>query len=173
VPVTSISDAFVDLGTNEYQIVVPVTDGVAQFPIRYLQPGTAMLGFFPLGMPVETDNNFPGTTTTFYAVIRLLGADNALIDLPDDQITWPNTYADVLECYNLVYPKMSTIFDLGSESAVEAMAKQILAVTEYPQRFDWTLFMPVTREMSKGKRSLLRRFCAKVINHEIPASPGA
>jgi len=170
VPVTSFDQAIVDLGTNQFQIVVDVNDGVARFPIRYIKPGTAMLGFFPPGTPVENDDNFPGTTS-YYAVIRLLGADNELIELPDDQITWPNTYEDVLQCYNLVYPKMSTIFDLGSESAVVSMARQILAVTDYPQRFDWTLFMPVTREMSKGKRSLLRRFCTKVINKEIPAAP--
>lgn len=167
VPVTDFADAMVDLGMQQYQITVDVENGVARFPIRYVKPGTAMLGFFPPGVPVENDNNFPGTTS-FYAVIRLLGADNELLNLPDDQITWPNTYADVLECYNLVYPKMSTIIDLGSEQAVTAAAKRILAVTAYPQRFDWTLFMPVTREMSKGKRSLLRRFCTKVIEGEIP-----
>lgn len=171
IPVTQMSDAFVALNGDQFQLTVPVVNGVATFSIGYLQPGTAMLGFFPPGLPVETDDSFPGTTTTFFAVIRLLGEDNALLGIPDSEITWPMTYDEVLECYNLVYPRMSTIFDLSSESAVSSMAAQILVVTQYPQMFDWTLFMPVTREMSAGKRSILRRFCEKVLAGEIPSKP--
>jgi hypothetical protein len=153
------------------QIVLPVTNGTVSFSITSVSPGSAMLGFQPFlagsAPPAPLPGgpgNFPGTgTTTFYAVVRCLGFDNQMLAIPDDQVNWTNTYNMVLQPYNLVYPIMSLIIDLADENAVNAAAGRILAVTEYPQNFMWTLFMPVTREMSAGKRSLLRRYCTKVL----------
>ena len=50
--------------------------------------------------------------------------------------------------------------------AVVGAAQTILNLTD-PANFDSTVFMPVTREMSRGKRSLLQRFCQKVISGQI------
>jgi hypothetical protein len=164
--------ACLNLGSgNALSIVVPVTNGTISFPISSVSPGTAMLGFQPFlagtAPPAPLPggpNNFPGTgTTTFYAVVRCLGYDNQMLDIADDQVTWTNTYNMVLQPYNLVYPKMSLIMNLADENAVNSAAKRILEVTDYPRNFMWTLFMPVTREMSAGKRSLLRRYCMKVL----------
>jgi hypothetical protein len=164
------NNACLQLDGGQFQVVLPVTDGTASFTITSVNPGTAMLGFFPFSgdtPPAPAPggvNNFPGPqTTNFYAVVRCLGFDNALLDLPDDQINWENTYEKVLQVYNLVYPQMSRIADLGDPTTVEQMAGRILKATEYPDRFDWTMFMPVTREMSAGKRSLLRRFCQNAL----------
>lgn len=161
-----------DLG-GQFQIIAPVVNGAITFSIKSISPGTAMLGFFPFtgNTPPQPlpggPNNFPGPqTTNYYAVVRCLGFDNALLDWPDDQVTWTNTYNEVLQVYNLVFPEMSRIRDLSNVNVVKGMAEQILAATAYPQNFGWTLFMPVTREMSAGKRNLLQRFCAKVINNE-------
>ncbi len=164
--------ACLNLGAgNALSIVVQVTNGTISFPITSFSPGTAMLGFQPFlagtAPPVPLPggpNNFPSDgTTTFYAVVRCLGYDNQMLDITDDQVTWTNTYNMVLQPYNLVYPKMSLIINLADENAVNSAAKQILDVTDYPRNFMWTLFMPVTREMSAGKRSLLRRYCMKVL----------
>lgn len=156
----------VDFGNEQFEIDVDVINGVANIPIKYINPGTAMLGFYPPGVTV-VKNGFPTPTTAFYSVVRLLGADNALLTLPDDQINWPKTYAEVLEVYNLVYPEMSRIRNLADANVVKGMAEQILELTKYPENFSDTLFMPVSREMSAGKRNLLQRFCVKVINNEI------
>ena len=128
-----------------------------------------MLGFFPFTgntPPTPDGNGFPGETTSYYAVVRCLGFDNALLSLPDSQVNWKNTYEKVLQVYNLIYPEMSRIRDLSDLNVVKGMAEQILAATKYPANFEWTMFMPVTREMSAGKRNLLQRFCAKVITNE-------
>jgi len=154
------------------QLTLQVQNGTISIPMTSVAAGTAMLGFqpFPTGTtpPAPTPGgpgNFPSTsTTTFYAIVRCLGFDNQLFAIPDDQVNWTNTYNMVLQTYNLVYPKMSLIMDLADESVVNSMAKQILAVTDYPANFLWTMFMPVTREMSAGRRHLLRRYCLKVIN---------
>ena len=157
---------------GQIQIVVPVNNGAISFPIKSVNQGTSMLGFFPFTgntpptPPGGPSTSYPAQTTDYYAVVRCLGFDNALLSLPDDQITWNNTYARVLQCYNLIYPEMSRIRDLSDLNVVKGMAEQILASTKYPANFGWTMFMPVTREMSAGKRNLLQRFCAKVINNE-------
>jgi hypothetical protein len=157
---------------GQIQIVVPVNNGAITFPIQSVNSGTSMLGFFPFTgdtpptPPGGPGTSYPAQTTDFYAVVRCLGFDNALLSLPNDQITWTNTYAKVLQCYNLIYPEMSRIRDLSDLNVIKGMAEQILASTKYPANFGWTMFMPVTREMSAGKRNLLQRFCAKVINNE-------
>lgn len=156
---------------NANSIVVPVTNGTISFPITSVSPGTAMLGFQPFFAGTTPPaplpggpGNFPGPqTTNFYAVVRCLGFDNQMQDIADDQVNWTNTYNMVLQPYTLVYPKMALILDLSDENVVNSAAKQILEVTDYPRNFMWTLFMPVTREMSAGKRSLLRRYLLKVL----------
>jgi hypothetical protein len=167
------ASACLTLNAQPIQCIVPVSNGKITFPIKSVNPGTAMLGFFPFTgntppTPLPGGNNgFPGPQyTNYYAVIRCLGFDNALLSLPDSQVTWKNTYAKVLQVYNLVYPEMSRIRDLSDLNVVKGMAEQILAATKYPGNFEWTMFMPVTREMSAGKRNLLQRFCAKVLNNE-------
>jgi hypothetical protein len=40
-----------------------------------------------------------------YAVIRCLGFDNALLSLPDSQVTWKNTYEKVLQVYSKSYDR--------------------------------------------------------------------
>jgi len=158
--------------SGQIQIVVPVNNGAITFPIQSVNSGTSMLGFFPFTgntpptPPGGPGTSYPANTTDYYAVVRCLGFDNALLSLPDDQITWSNTYAKVLQCYNLIYPEMSRIRDLSDLNVIKGMAEQILASTKYPANFGRTMFMPVTREMSAGKRNLLQRFCAKVINNE-------
>jgi hypothetical protein len=165
--------ACLTLNGQPVQTIVQVSNGQITFPIKSANPGTAMIGFFPFTgntppQPLPGGNNgFPGPqTTNYYAVIRCLGFDNALLSLPDNQVTWKNTYEKVLQVYNLVYPEMSRIRDLSDLNVVKGMAEQILAATKYPANFEWTMFMPVTREMSAGKRNLLQRFCAKVLNNE-------
>jgi hypothetical protein len=172
-------DACLQLNDGQYQLVLPVTDGAVSFSLTSVNPGTAMLGFFPFygsNQPQPAPggvNGFPSSqTTSYYAVVRCLGFDNGLLSLPDDQINWDNTYQIVLQVYNLVYPKMSVYADLGDQTTVENMAARILRATEYPQNFDWTMFMPVTREMSAGKRSLLRRFCQQALNSKLPPGGG-
>ena len=167
------ANACLTVNGQPIQAIVPVSNGKITFPIKSVNPGTAMLGFFPFTgntppQPLPGGNNgFPGPQyTNYYAVIRCLGFDNALLSLPDNQVNWKNTYEKVLQVYNLVYPEMSRIRDLSDLNVVKGMAEQILAATKYPANFEWTMFMPVTREMSAGKRNLLQRFCAKVINNE-------
>jgi hypothetical protein len=170
---TNQGNACLAVNGQPIQTIVTVSNGKITFPIKSVNPGTAMLGFFPFTgntppQPLPGGNNgFPGPqTTNYYAVVRCLGFDNALLSLPDNQVNWTNTYQKVLQVYNLVYPEMSRIRDLSDLNVVKGMAEQILAATKYPANFEWTMFMPITREMSAGKRNLLQRFCAKVINNE-------
>jgi hypothetical protein len=172
VTTTNQAKACLTLNGQPIQTIVPVSNGKITFPIKSVNPGTAMLGFFPFTgntpptPPGGPGSTFPAQTTSYYAVIRCLGFDNALLSLPDSQVNWKNTYEKVLQVYNLVYPEMSRIRDLSDLNVVKGMAEQILAATKYPGNFEWTMFMPVTREMSAGKRNLLQRFCTKVLNNE-------
>lgn len=162
--------ACLDFGGGQFQITAQVSNGTISFPMTSVNAGTSMIGFFPYvegtTPPAPVASGFP-SGTNFYAVVRCLGFDNALLDLPDDQVNWTNTYNEVLQTYSLVYPQMSRIRNLSNENVVAGMAEQILAATKYPDNFLWTMFMPVSREMSAGKRNLLQRFCVKVINNEV------
>jgi hypothetical protein len=52
---------------------------------------------------------------------------------------------------------MSLILNLGDETTVDQNAAKIEYATSL-QQFLTTLFMPITREMSAGKRDVLQRY---------------
>ena len=53
---------------------------------------------------------------------------------------------------------MSTIIDLADEDAVRTFARRLKEVTA-AGLFESRRYMPVTRDLSRGKRELLHRFC--------------
>lgn len=151
---------------------VTVTNGRATLTLDALQPGCCILGFFPFEEdlpPVAPPSNFPDTTS-FYAAIRVLPFDDVFrIHPPQASLTWAFIYANVLRNYNVIYPLMSTIINFGDKNAVNANAQAIAAAIA-PELLPTTLSMPVTHELSDGKRALLQRYLQRVSNATNSAS---
>ena len=67
-------------------------------------------------------------------------------------------YDNVLRPFDLVYRGMSCgVFDLGNADSVRAHASSIESLTNL-DNFESPLYMPVTRDLSKGRRRLLMRY---------------
>jgi hypothetical protein len=127
--------------------------GCARLELRGDIPGTCLLRFWAEADP-PTFNWVPAPMD-FYANVRVLPLDDELANLP---ATWENVYTKVLRYYFLAYPAMSQYIPFNREDSVRAAAGAIL---ERLSSKGWhrTTYMPVTREMSRGKRELLRRWC--------------
>jgi len=142
---------------------VTSSNGVVTLQVKSKQPGTCFLGFFPWEgdtAPTVPPAGFPDSDS-FYAVCRTLPFDNQFASLPPDQaVDWNFVYDNVLRNYNLVYPLMSTIINLGSESDVTQNKQGIAAAIQ--ANFSSTLAMPITREMSSGKRTLLLKYLQQI-----------
>jgi hypothetical protein len=78
-------------------------------------------------------------------------------------LTWEFVYRSVLRSYDAIAPRMSNIVDLGDEAAVRTFARRFLDVVD-DSLFESARYMPVTRDLSRGKRTLLRRFCRRLLD---------
>ena len=106
---------------------------------------------------IATTGPFP-LPTTGYAAVRIMPTDAKINDVPDSDVTWEYVYDNVLRPFDLVYRGMSCgVFDLGSEGAVKGNANAIAGLTD-ASMFDSPLYMPVTRDLSTGRRALLMRY---------------
>lgn len=168
-PVIEILD---QSGTVLTTPIVPVTNGQAQIDVRSLQPGTCFLAFYPfVGQPPTNipKANFP-LPASFYAAVRMLPFDNELEqNTPDSQLSWSFVYANVLRVFDLIYPIMSLVRNLADRNVVEAMAEQLKFATSL-DTFESTLYMPITRDLSAGKRKLLQRF-VNLLPNNVPPDP--
>jgi hypothetical protein len=91
--------------------------------------------------------------------------------ISDGDLTFAFVYQEVLRYYHLTYPAMSKVFLLNDEATVTSQAAAILHVIA---KDSWPRYgyMPRTRELSDGKRTLLERWCRKVIGGG-PSTPPA
>jgi hypothetical protein len=71
--------------------------------------------------------------------------------------TWANVYASVLTNWNAMAPCMDNWLRLDDPAQIIAYADVIKALTD-PSRFESYFFMPVTRDMTIGQRTLLHKF---------------
>ena len=132
-----------------------------------VEPGMCILLLTPDGAAPPGDlNGFsPAWTWLYFVHVRVLPSDADLDAIPDDQITWDLVYDKVLRYYYKVFPTMDQHLLLNDKQACSAAAQMLLLLTDV-SAWDSTLYMPVTREMSDGKRNLLHRWCRKVLRGE-------
>ena len=146
------------------QVTIPANfSGQFTLNLTAVRPGTSLIRFVdPALAPVMP--NFCWENTD-YACIRILPFDdyraysNAEID------DWPFIYANFFNYFALLYPVMSHVIPWGPLDApsnpeiVKQFAGQIKIFTN-PVNWDTTIYMPITRDLSAGKRALLWRWCA-------------
>jgi hypothetical protein len=141
--------------------VLPVTaDGTAVFDTRAEEPGYRHYGFTVFA---GNDAPMPPATlriaTAEFTSVRTLPFDDELeAATPDQALTFDLIYTTILSTYDAIAPRMSNIIDLSDAAAVRTFARRILQVAD-PDLFETGRYMPVTRDLSRGSRTLLRRFC--------------
>jgi hypothetical protein len=127
--------------------------GLATFPLTGVQgqvEGYVILtGPDPAPPPGGID---PQTTTYLY--VRTLPADANIAAMAP---TWANVHEFVLANWQAMAPCMDNWLDLGSEAQVKAYGPLIRKLTD-PGYFEAFRYMPVTRDLSQGCRTLLYAF---------------
>ena len=101
--------------------------------------------------PTQTGIN-PAVNTYLY--VRIRPADANIAALP---ATWNNVYTNVLANWNAMAPCMDNWLKLDDPVQVKAYAHVLKRLTD-PANFEAFRFMPVTRDMSPGERTLLYKF---------------
>ncbi|HEU0016507.1 MAG TPA: sialidase family protein [Longimicrobium sp.] len=158
------------------------SDGTATFSIASTGAGFPIIVYYPYpaGETAPTPQptigfsfvgyDTPAIGNAYYSTVRALPYDNALpqqfVDCWNAQgayagqpqynstQAWNFVYNNILYLYDMLYPAMSQIIDFGSQTAVEGAIGPILARTQ-ADIDDTYPYMPVTRELSAGKRLVL------------------
>ena len=141
-----------------------VAGGIASFPTQFGQG--PINAYVPLpGANPQLPTGGINTQINTYLYVRYLPADSAIAALP---ATWDNVYANVLANWKAMAPCMDNWLDLDDEAQVLAYATVIKRLTD-PGAFEDFRFMPVTRDMSPGARTLLYNFLDGVAVAEVEA----
>lgn len=143
------------------QITVPA-GGVMTLTLTAVNPGASVVRFRDASQPAVMPNF--AWDSEFYACARILPTDD-YSGYTDAQINnWPFIYQEVFCFFAVLYPIMSTFIPWGPSDApsdpekVKTFANNMIQLTD-PKFWDSTIYMPITRELSAGKRQLLYRWC--------------
>ena len=118
-----------------------------------------MLGFTLDGQPPRGD--YPWGTG-FYAGVRVMPDDDYSSVPAERRLSWEFIYETVIRYYYLLYPAMSQVFPLNDEESMREAAKEIIERTD-PRHWLSTQYMPMSRDLSAGKRKLLVDWANSVI----------
>lgn len=135
------------------QLSFPATSD-ASLAMVGARPGTCLLTLLPPGEPLNSRQ--------FFLNVRVLPRDD-FSGLPDSGLTFSFVYENVLRYYHVLFPAMTRFLNLSSEPAMRASAQFVLDRID-KSLFETSQFMPVSRDMSAGKRELLRRWCQGVVD---------
>ncbi len=146
-----------ELGASQPTAMTQTTDaaGKATFTLHGTAGDVVGLVLQPGANPV-----LPMTTSAFdtqtytYMYLRILPADDAIATMDP---TWANVHNYVLSNWEAMAPCMDNWLLLGDEQQVLAYASLVKKLT-HPDNFESFRYMPVTRDLTPGQRTLLYRF---------------
>ncbi|NEO93856.1 MAG: hypothetical protein F6K56_28130 [Moorea sp. SIO3G5] len=173
-----ITSGRVNISTGD--ILTVCNGGTVTLDLNSVSPGCCNIGLFPFGsgetapLPPEELN----TEYDNYITIRAMPFDNQLEDsTADEYLTWQFMYENFFQVYNLIYPVMSEVIPMDNRTLMEGALRQIRAVLGEDiedngevknSMWESTMYMSVTRDLSYGKRKLLRRWCNLVERDKQP-----
>jgi hypothetical protein len=149
-------------------VVTADENGIATADVAAQSPGFPVVAFFPFSgdtPPAPPPTLFP-PGNMFYITVRVLPFDDALpqefIDLwnstHDATIAWDFVYHRILYVYDMVFSVMLEFVNLGSQTAFDNNAAAIRSLIEKSRAAEGTSAMPVTRDLSEGKRIVLQLY---------------
>ncbi len=163
--------------------VLPVEGDTVTVRLAAEAPGFPTLQFYPFlpGEPVpepqaevtfgfQADGGY-SIGDAYYSAARALPFDNALVaefrdrwngtgayagePKHDRTLAWRFVYGKILYVYDMLYPVMDQFMPLGDLVRVEGAIDQLVTLIAEDRADASTLYMPVTRELSAGKRRIL------------------
>jgi hypothetical protein len=162
--------------------------GIATVGIAAQAPGFPVLAFylFAVGEPLPTPPPAllgPGVpanqmiTNAIYATVRVLAFDSAvpsqfiaLWNATHDKVrVWNFIYNRILYVYDMLFSVMLKYVNLGDQTAVEEAVDDISTIISKALSKEDPSAMPVTRDMSDGKRMALLLWCY-LVQHNYPAT---
>ncbi len=129
-----------------------------EIDVEALAPGAAVIAFTLDDNPPTGD--YPWGTAR-YAGIRVLPDDNYDHESKTTRVSWAFMYDEVFRFYRLIFPAMSTAVDFSNEKVMESAAEIIYELTD-PSLKESTCYMPVSRDLSTGKRGLIEEWYKQV-----------
>ena len=146
-------------------------NGIATAGVAAQSPGFPVVAFFPfsggtLPAPPPSLLSSDHRLYVFYVTVRVLPFDNFLpqefIDLwnstHDSTKAWDFVYKRILYVYDMIFSVMLEYVNLGSQSAFDGSAAAIRRLIDKSLAQEGTSAMPVTRDLSEGKRIVLQLY---------------
>jgi hypothetical protein len=160
-----ISDGAYVLDQPTNQTYTTDADGYINLSVRGRQPGAAMIRYQAPGdnfnvnqsapPPGAPQNGYFGLVS--YNIFRVL-PDDDFSNVPDKQVTWDFVYNNVIRYFYLIYPAMFVRLAFQNEEVAQRNASNIRQLID-KSIWNSTSYMPVSRDLSDGKRDLLARWC--------------
>lgn len=146
-----------DLSAAPMTAITRTTDasGQVSFPLSRATATIVGLVFQPsTNLTSQGTGGAFNTQTNTYMYLRVLPAD---AEIGEKEPTWDNVHNYVLANWEAMAPCMDNWLRLGDEAQVRAYAPIIRQLTD-PANFEGFRYMPVTRDLTVGKRQLLYNF---------------
>lgn len=160
-PLVVTATEIVEQRSDAFSWEIPA-GGQAEVPIEAERPACYKLRYIPPGMDVDPSE--PAWAVEYFSCFRVLPYDD-YSHVPDAELTFEFVYDEVFSYYSILYPVMANIIPWGPANTprdperVEQFASLILQAID-ESRLGTALEMPITRELSAGKRALLQRWCS-------------
>ncbi|MFN8531091.1 MAG: hypothetical protein U0670_21010 [Anaerolineae bacterium] len=147
-------------------IMITDEEGRGIVRLQAERAGIGKLWLIPPGEPdwtqtPETVRYFLRAGLSAYVNVRVLPDDRHFDALTDAELTWDTLYTEVFRYYSLLYPIMNAYINFDDQVAITAAADRIVQFIS-PETQNTTLYMPITRDLSNGKRRLIERWAAQV-----------
>ena len=160
--------------TSNVTIVRTDANGNATVGISAQSPGFPVLAFLPFTGDVlpQPGLGFNFIDDAFYTTVRVLPSDDdvpqAFVDCwnkhHDQAKAWSFVYSKILYVYDMLFNVMLEYVNLGSQTAVEGSRRGIWRLISKEMAAESTQAMPITRDMSAGKRRALQLWIYLVAN---------
>ncbi len=148
-------------------------DGTASFELRAERAEIVSYVFvpFPAGAAVPTPAERLDSIAHAYINVRTLPFDDNLAQsTPDENLRWSFIYEQILRVYDIINPVMARaaiskpLDDRQRMMNLASAIKRVIAKAS----FESFQHMPITRDMSAGRRKLLERWCELVLDGDAP-----
>lgn len=161
--------------TSGVTIVTTDKNGNAVVGIAAQSPSFPVLAFFPYAgdaLP-QPPASFNFTDDAFYTTVRVLPFDDqvpaSFVNLwnstKDQAQAWNFIYNQILYLYDMLFNVMLEYVNLGSQQVVEQNINAIWSAISEEAAAESTYAMPITRDMSAGKRLTLQLWIYLVANN--------
>jgi hypothetical protein len=156
-------------------------NGRVTISIAAASPGFPVLVFYPYlsGQPQPAvPGSFDAVGTAMFTSIRVLSYDDDFVDefvqlwnsTKDPAKAWDFVYSNILYLYDMIFPVMLRFVPLGDRQRVEGAIDQVLALIAPSYFAESTLAMPITRDLSRGKRTVLELW-GSLVKRNYPPQP--